>query len=258
VAQEPFKPRLDSLSFEVRYAFGHTYLDRCGQTIVDIERGYPGWVPGSTDPHGGNLENPSMRATVRFSPDSFAFASVRPEPEGVPGQAAVAEQLWSVVKRNLGLDEWVRVGCRFQYILAKENSDQVERALMAAPMQVVLNDHGGNHEWPSGYTRRQQQPTVVLERDGISYRIAMRSIIRTEGISAAALIHTNPKTLPRNRRKAQLAAIQARMAYARQPEHAVHLDIDCYTEDPDAVNAADFIVRQHERTEDFRFLLEGL
>lgn len=258
LTKSTFALHLDSVSFEVRYAFGHTYLDRCGQTIVDVERTLEGWVPGDTSVQSGTLAHPASGASMQFSPDRFVFAST--SPSDVAGLAATAAAVWDIVRLNLGLSEWVRIGCRFQYLLPKASSDEVEKAMLRAPMRVALvpSSKGEVLQWPEGFQQTQQQPSVTFERGGVQYRVGMMSIIRTEGVSTSTLVATNPRLLPRNRRQARLDAIRARQQYERNPTFALHFDIDCFTEDPDAVNARQFILDQHAEAKKFLFLVDRL
>ena len=257
MAKQTFPLRLDAFTFEVKYAFGYTYLDRCGQVIVDAERNYDGWVPGSTSSLSGILENPGLAATVRFSADAFAFSATRVD--DLSALAASAEDLWGVVRLNLGLSEWVRIGCRFQYLLPKSSLGEVERTLMRAPLRVALYDETGRTiDWPEGYAATKQQPSITLQREGVEYRVTLQSVTRIEGVSTSALVRTNPRLLPRNRRKAQLDAIKARQSYARDPTYALHLDIDCFVEDPTDARAREFILAQHECAKDLRFVVNGL
>jgi hypothetical protein len=49
------KPFLQKIVFELRYAQGHRYLDRCGETFIEIEDRVPGWVPQEVTPSSGAL-----------------------------------------------------------------------------------------------------------------------------------------------------------------------------------------------------------
>jgi hypothetical protein len=258
VTNQTFALHLDSVSFEVRYAFGHTYLDRCGQTLVDVERNIEGWVAGDTDVQSGALANPSTGDSVRFSPERFVFTAT--QPREVSHLASTAAAIWGIVRLNLGLSEWVRVGARFQYLLPKSSSEDVERALLRAPMRVVLvaPSPGAGLSWPEGFIQTAQQPSATFKKDGLQYRVALMSIIRAEGVSASSLIATNPRLLSKNRRQARLDAIKARQNYERNPSFAIHLDVDCFAEDPEEVEAESFIVAQAAEAGKFRFLVDGL
>ena len=102
------KPFLDSLTFEVRYAFGQTYLDRCGQTLVDIERLGTGWITGDVNPNGGNIENPATDCAIQFDTQRFAFTASRIQ-GNLRAMAAACATTWDIVRANLALNEFVRV-----------------------------------------------------------------------------------------------------------------------------------------------------
>jgi len=181
VPKSNFTLHLDSVSFEVRYAFGYTYLDRCGQTIVDVERTLEGWVPGDTSVQSGTLAHPATGASVQFSPDRFVFTST--SPNDVDGMAISAASVWDIVRLNLGLTEWVRIGCRFQYLLPKASPEEVDKAMLRAPMRVALmpSSTGEVLQWPEGYARCDKPARSTSEQaKGAPRRHSSPAAIRTK------------------------------------------------------------------------------
>jgi len=53
------QPTFDYAAFEIRYASGDLFFDRCGQALLDIDRKCSGWNMTSVSLQTGALENPS-------------------------------------------------------------------------------------------------------------------------------------------------------------------------------------------------------
>lgn len=248
---EPGRPFLDSLSIEIRYAFGHTYLDRCGQTMVDIERSGTGWVAGEANPNSGTMENPSLDATMWFDTQRFALSA--PRVKSLPSLAGACEALWRVVQANLGLNEIVRFGCRFHWMLPCAALDQAESVLRRLPLNISVPEAiGAKYE-----TTRRSLVAVLRGESGIEYRVALDGIQRLEGLPVSVLMTTEPRLLPKHRRQAQLEFIKRRASYDSNPQYGVHLDVDCVEIAPPKVSPAAFVLAQNDIVrEDFLPLLE--
>lgn len=235
----PARPVLDSIVFQVIYGGGYTYLDRCGQSLVDIERARPDWVPGEVNVFAGSINNEKLGMSVTFTVDRFNFsASKQP---GVGDAAEEAQSLWEIVRENLNLSEYVRVGCRFQWILAKKSTEAAEHALAKGEFNVQTPP-----SWlKSGFEQVSRSVVAGFKRGSVEYRVALQAGTRTEGVSPTlALTAIEPRMLPKGRREAQLAAIKNRQTYNRDPMYVVNLDVDCATYGPSLVKPSLYMVEQ--------------
>ena len=215
-----FESFLGELAFEVRYAYGHGYLDHCGQTMIDIERSKPDWVAGDVSPQSGSLQNPKKGYLAVFDSRRFVLSAVRPR--DTKGFAEEAQSLWTIVRDNLGLFDFLRVGCRFNYYLPTRSLEDAEAKLVKANLNVTYPKD------LSDYRPKFREMVLTLERQGVEYRVALRGVTRTEGaVSASSLISADPRSLSSHQREARIEAIKAQAAYNKSPEYAVHLDIDC-------------------------------
>lgn len=237
------KPVLDSLVFQIIYGGGYTYLDRCGQTLVDIERARPDWIPGDVSTHSGQLSNEVMRLAASFSVDRFELSATHIMTTKGAGLGAVAEEaqaLWDTIRDNLALTEIVRVAVRFNWLLAKTSIEVAEKALVGAPMKLVLPE-----PWSAaGFSPTTRSMVAVVKKDSVEYRVALQTATRREGLQPTSLVATDPRFLPAGRKKAREDAIKNRLNYNANPLYGVHLDVDCVTFQPPHVKAASYITGQ--------------
>jgi hypothetical protein len=249
------QPQLDTLIFEVRYAYGHLYFDRCGQTIIDIQRECDGWVPGQVDVQTGYLERPDKGFRVGFSSIKFDFTADRADNEDIRIIAKEASTIWNIIQANLGLSEFPRIGCRLQYLLPTESIDEAERMLKSAKLNVLVPDALKN----SGYKLKTRQITVVLSREDMEYRIILGTVTRVEGIDPSALIKGDPRALPKSQQKVRIETLKRLSEYRANPMYAVQLDIDCVKLQPETVGVEEYIKNQTQIVrDDFLQILEKL
>ena len=105
-----FTHRLERLIFEARYSYGNLYFDRCGITLNDIERECEGWIAGEATPQTGNLNRPDKNSHVGFNNEKFDFAVEKAFNHDLSDIAKEIEKIWKIIKANLGLEEFIRVG----------------------------------------------------------------------------------------------------------------------------------------------------
>src|SRR5579863_6636799 len=73
----PATPFLDTFIFQVTFGAGYTFLDRCGQTMVDIERARPEWLASTATPMSGVMTNEVLRTNLAFNWDRFEIHVLR-------------------------------------------------------------------------------------------------------------------------------------------------------------------------------------
>ena len=249
----PAKPVLDSFVFQAIYGGGYTYLDRCGQTLVDIERTRPDWVPGDVNVTAGNIANEKLRMGMQFTVDRFTVTTLHPtnlDAVGVETQA-----LWNIVRENLGLSEYVRIGTRFQWILAKDSLEHAERCLAKAEFNLRLPE-----AWKkAGFECATRAMVAGLKRGPVEYRVSLQAVTRAEAISPSTLVTVDPRMLPKGRTAARLEAIKNRQKFNIDPMYVIHLDVDCVTYTPEVVKPQAYIREQREVVQkEFLSFIEGL
>jgi hypothetical protein len=249
-----FDSFLGELALEVRYAYGHGYLDHCGQTLIDIERSKPDWVAGDPTPQSGTLQNPKKNYYVAFDNRRFVISAIRPRE--TKDFAEEAHSLWTIVRDNLGLSDLLRLGCRFSYYLPTRSIEDSEDKLATAGLNIT---------YPNTLKEKKFKPkfremVLTLERGGVEYRVGLRGVTRSESaIPASSLVTADPRFLSAHQREARLEALKAQAAYSKNPEYAVHLDIDCAQLEPQHVKPNVYVLEcESVLRSDFLTLLTSL
>ena len=160
------------------------------------------------------------------------------------------------MRDNLGLSDFLRIGCRFNYYLPTRSIEDSEAKLANASLNVIYPDTLKEKEFKPKF----REMVLTLERGGIEYRIGLRGVTRSEGaILASSLIVTDPRLLSIHQREARLEALKAQSAYSKNPEYAVHLDIDCAQFEPEHVKPNAYLLeRELVLRSDFLKLLTSL
>jgi len=152
-----FLHRLDSLVFQIKYASGYLYFDRCGQCLLDIEREREGWLSTSADIQTGKLERPDKNFRVAFSPNKFDFTAQKAYDQQLNEIAKETSELWKIIKANLGLEEFLRVGYRLSYLLPTNSIDQAENLIKKAKINITMPDEYRD----AGYTIKSRQIVTI-------------------------------------------------------------------------------------------------
>lgn len=250
-----FPPILDTLIFEIRYASGHRYFDRCGQTLLDIERECEGWLGIAADPQTGTLERADKNFRVGFSNSKFDFTTGKANKEELAEVAKEASIIWKIIKANLGMDEFLRVGCRLKYLMAMRSIDQAEKALRKSELNIKLPDSFHN----SGYSVKSRKVVTVLIQDEVEYRIELESLTRTESVHPSGILSVDPRLLSKKQDKARVEQLRQLKEYSVDPMYAVSLDVDCVQFKPKTVAIEKYILEKSQIVKkDFLPILEKL
>jgi len=247
--------RFDYVAFAVKYGSGHLYFDRCGQCLLDIERQCPGWGMVSIDVQTGRIENPDKSLIANFNNQEFSFTSQKPSRLSMEEIAREVSGVWKVVQANFALEELVRVGVRFSYLLPSESNEASEALIKRSRMNIVLPP------WLQGdtYSIKNQQTIVVLSKDDTDYRVELGAVTRHEGLNPSDLIRTDPRLLSRNQREFRIAKLKQMAEYSANPMFAVHLNVDCSNFGLESFSVEEYILRHAEMVKaDFLPLLTNL
>jgi len=249
------KPILDSLSFEVRYAYGSLYLDRCGQTMVDIEKRFAGWITGPADPNSATMENFEDNFKVQFNSNKYNFFATKPSSQSIEYIAETAAKIWKVILANLNLEEFPRIGCRAQYLLATKSIEAANNLIKKSSLKIEIP----SQITEDGFSLKSNKVDVVFINDEIEYQVKLEPIIRSESVNPSALVSVEPRSLPKNQQEALLNKLKGLNDYSVNPMYAVQLDVDCSQYHPESFSVEEYINGRHKVVCDkFYFLLEEL
>jgi hypothetical protein len=251
----PYTLTWDTLIFEIRYATGHLYFDRCGQTLLDIEGECEGWLAGPVDPQTGTLERPDKWYRVNFNNSKFDFTADKAHKNKIEDIANECSKIWRIIQANFGLEEFIRIGCRINYILPTGSIEESEKLLKKATLNVNYPERLNNPE----FTIKTRQIITMVSKNKLEYRLQLAGVTRTEGVRPSDIVRKDPKTLSKNQKKFRLARLQQLREYSANPMYGVYLDVDCAQYAPPKIEVDAFINGQFKTVkEDFLPILEEL
>lgn len=229
---------LQKLVFELRYAYGNVFLDRCGSILDRILRNYPEWTfrDDQVSPQGAPLVSMENACRFTFGTKSCDFAIERSSgdppisPEQLAKFTSQVDELTSVVIDQLGLSEYVRIGFRAWFVFGCKNIDAAE-------------------DWLRGLGVVQVDPRL-LEAFGVDRTTAVSTAVVMEGVDRRFRIGLN--TVEISQKPKGIAGIQPKQLHKKQrelrkrllkqnPETGVMIDIDAYQEDPEVVQPREFV-----------------
>ncbi len=246
--------KLQTFIFEIRYAFGHLYVDRCGQTLLDIEKMDNGWIAGTPDINSGVLEKPEKSLKISFTSNRSNFTTSKAFQNDIFSYIEEIKELWKIVKANLGLEEFTRIGYRLEYLLPVTSLDEAEAKLKNSKLNVLVPK-----PITSNYKVEKRNIIIYLSRKEIEYRIQLQCITQAEAIDPSNLIKGNPRAMHKRQQKIRIAQLKQLEDYSANPMYAVMLDVDCVEYQPKTVNIEKYISEQTKIVEnDFLSLLKGL
>jgi hypothetical protein len=220
MAAKGFEPFLDQLHMEIRYEEGFTYLDRCGQTLIDIERQCPGWVAGDATPQSGGITHPVNRQSATFNTSFFSFSASRPS--NAETAITSAMKVWEIIRVNLGVTYGNRLGCRFQFLRASNSAEEAEKLIQSSPFNVAV---------PAAMLENRKvtvrHPMVMLKDDQVEYRLELNGVHRFENPPLPSIAAQDPRRLSRGHRQAREDFLKQRHTYSRNPAYGVIFDVDC-------------------------------
>jgi hypothetical protein len=148
--------------------------------------------------------------------------------------------LWNIIQANLGLEEFLRLGLRINYLLPTESEEEADRRLKKSEInlmmpQSVLDD---------GYSVKNRQLIAVLVKDGTEYRVELAAVIRHEGLVPSDLVRTDPRFLSKKQKNVRIAKLKQMAEYSANPTFAVNLNVDCVRFSPESLSVEEFILNQ--------------
>lgn len=125
--------KLGTLAFEARFKDGYRYLDRCGESIVQIQSHNSSWLPSSVNPMAGALRNEEKNIQLVMNTQGLAFnfykfpINLNGIETFVQSYALEAEAVYHIVVRALKVTETTRVGARFRFQAEADTLEEADR-----------------------------------------------------------------------------------------------------------------------------------
>lgn len=241
--------------FEIRYAAGHLYFDRCGQTLQDVENNLVGWVGGITEKNTGHLQRIDKNHTVNFSNIKYDYSVNDADKEELENIVDDISSLWKIIQANLGLEDYIRIGCRFNYLIPAESIEKAEDRLEASELTIAFPEH----ILQKADKIKNRHVIAVITNGDIEYRIELNAVIRHESIDVSSLLQSDPRLLSKNQREYRLEAMKRAKAYSRDPMYAIQLDVDCAQYEPESIHVVEYIIEREKFVKaNLLPILEGL
>lgn len=247
------KPQFHKIIFELRYAQGHRYLDRCGETFVEIENRAPGWIPQEVSPSRGALVH--LDKEILFSFNSYKLDAAQDHPKDTKEFREQIALLTDIVCKNLGISTFVRIGLRlfFLYPAAsmEEAEEMVRQSKVATPNPKIVQIFGS--------VPQAQKHIFIFQNEQVGRRIEIGALRREEGRLVPELLSVEPRNLPKGQREALTKKLLETKRYSEDPRFSLQVDIDNYENDPEAFSVPSFIEKHEEfaQNELLKFLGSG-
>ena len=201
------------------------------------------------------IENPGKSLVASFNNTEFSFSSQKPYKLTIEEISREISSVWKIIQANLALEELVRVGVRFSYLLPTKSTDESEALIKRSKLNIVL---------PEGlqkdiYSIKNRQIIVVLSKDDTDYRVELAGVTRNEGLNPSELIRTDPRLLSNQQKQFRLEKLKQLNEYSANPMFAVHLNVDCSNYDLEFLSVEEYVLRQYEVVKvDFLPILNNL
>lgn len=157
---------LERVIFEARFQNGYLYWDNCGRiwrTLTDIR---PDLEMVSVTPDQATFQLEEEGINISFSHQRFGVHQDYPKNLGI--YKKITDQSFNIVADHLRLDEFSRIGNRYQYVIKHEDRDEVteffkEKDIFIIPKRLIHS------------TNKIVEPHVkfLIERDNMSAIVQM-------------------------------------------------------------------------------------
>ncbi len=227
----PVPLEVHRLNLTIRFIQGYRYLDRCGETLIRLERALSeGWIPVESTPANGSIKNDQLGMTASFNSGSLAvqqseFISF----EHFRDQACtIYDILWPVLEVEKIIAPAARV--IFQRGFEEDKLAEAEKYLrslnLCTPADRLVSFLGGQQ---SGLSL-----TLVTERedkwDGVPVcrrRRLEASVIRQErSPSFDSRLLQRAKLLSKGQREAMQALLKMREKHSRLAPIAAQFELE--------------------------------
>lgn len=250
-----FKSHLHSLAFEIKYASGFLYVDRCGQTLIDIEKGVEGWCANTPDLNAGVIAHNEKQFRAEFNTKRFNFFVKNADEYEISSIAEEVKKIWGIIQANLGLDDYTRIGYRPEYILPTYSLESAEKKLNQSKFKIAIPDRLINGH----YEIKSQDIDATFANGEVEYHVQLHSVIETAAIDPSVMFRGDIRALPKNQKKMRIKQMKELKQYTANPMFAIKLDIDCIKYQPKKVAPDNFIKEQTKIIEkDFLPILKEL
>lgn len=237
---------LHKITFELRYHYGMTYLDRCGRTVNTIMRDHPEWtlLSDHPNPQDAPLVSLANSAVFHFSGRKLDLSLERPIGEAplrdkdVERFSEQVDVLTASVIDQLGLEEFSRIGFRAWFVFSCASKEEAEQWLQG------LGCYSTSDTLAVAFAGEIEATNfaVVIAGEDRKFRIAFNGVERQAQMDIAqGILNVRVRDLHKDQKRVLLEQQRMKARLHRSPEHAAMIDVDAYQEDPSLVESRSFV-----------------
>lgn len=248
---------LQKIVFEARYKQGYRFLDRCGETMIEVENKIKGWIAGEAVPTGGTMVNEAENMFFNFNSSKFDLAQHYADISNYKNFIDCSYEFFDITKNNLGLKEYSRFGLRYWFLYPV---DSMEKGRDILHKSHIFRENKEIEEI-FGKRVKDKSAVIVLEEEEKGIRISLALALKKgmdTRIEQSEPMSTLPHKLPIGQKEALIKNLKKIKKKKEDPDIAILLDIDNYINNPQAECLDSFINESIEITErNVTKILEG-
>lgn len=187
---------LQKIVFEARYNQGYRYLDRCGETMIELENKAKGWIAGEAVPISGQMANDAENMFFTFNSSKLDISQHYADISNYKNFIDYLYKFFDITRKNLGLKEYSRFGLRYWFLYPVDSAETGRKLLQKSH----IFRENKEVEDIFGKKVKDKSAVVVLEEEGKGIRISLALAIK-KGIDVkieeSVPMSTPPRRLPK-------------------------------------------------------------
>ncbi|MCK4765891.1 MAG: hypothetical protein KAW12_27065 [Candidatus Aminicenantes bacterium] len=165
---------LSKVVLELKYDEGHLYWDKCGETIFDIQKKFPGWKWNGTSTELAKLKNLNKNIELEFNFSYIRFT--QNEVDNLKRFKESTRLIAPLIAGKFKIKKFKRIGNRYQYVLPLENQDQGKKIVHDSPLVDIAEEKLALF----GKNSKKFSFVVYIENENLHYRIELVGVERVE------------------------------------------------------------------------------
>ncbi|MFH0732148.1 MAG: hypothetical protein V2A72_04400 [Candidatus Omnitrophota bacterium] len=231
---------LPKIVFEAKYKQGYRYLDRCGETMIEVENKLKNWNAKEANISSGQMQNISENMIFNFSSLKLDLNQNNVKDLDCTNFFTYSKEIFKIVSKNLGIKDYIRFGLRY-WLLYPIDSVKTGRRILSTNGFFKIDN---KIEKMFDKEIKDRNFIAVLEKDKEGHRISLAMVFK-EGTNIEKeenkFLTTAPHKLPTKQKEALIAQLERKQKQAENPDVALLIDIDSYINDPKTEQLDGFI-----------------
>ncbi|MFQ6116545.1 MAG: hypothetical protein ACE5NG_21010 [bacterium] len=202
--------KLEQVVLQLNYDSGYRYWDKCGETIIEIQKAFPEWTWREIRRDGTVLENQKTEhMSLLFSWDTIRL--IQHEVENLNQFRNYCGEIPRIITKCLSIEKYQRVGNRFWYIYKVQDIESGQKEITRAKLLEIPAEKIKLF----GDRIKAKSFTIVFEKNDLDIRLFVDVFKRAD--------------VPQN------LVVDEEF----HPEHMIRFDVDIHTDKEVNVEAFD-------------------